>query len=264
MRSNTSSLICLITAAATPAAAQSLEELATTAKVSVVHLAIHGPSGKEIGSGSGFVVSRDGVVVTNYHVIEKASAVTATFFGGKKVPALGLLGANPARDIAVIQLAGNDYPVLKLGDSTALQQGTSVVVLGSPKGFAGSLSQGIVSAIREEGLPNRKYRYFGRLIQITAPISHGSSGSPVLTSDGQVIGVATLVWGEAQNLNFAVPIEVAKKILSTIRVDAVPQPFSRFPVENLIMSLVFFALLGAALFVGRRLIRRRKGAKNLS
>ncbi|MEE8408655.1 MAG: trypsin-like peptidase domain-containing protein [Myxococcota bacterium] len=249
-------------AAATPASAQSLEALASTAKVSVVHLAIHGPSGKEIGSGSGFLVSRDGLVVTNYHVIKKASAVTATFFDGKKVPALGVLGTNAARDIAVIQLEGDDFPALTLGDSTALQQGTSVVVLGSPRGFAGSLSQGIVSAVREVGLPNRKYEYIGRLIQITAPISHGSSGSPVLTSDGEVIGVATLVWGKAQNLNFAVPIEVAKGILSTIHVGAVPQPFSRFPFENLFISLIFFTLLGAALVIGRRLKKRRHGPKH--
>lgn len=183
-----------------------LKRLAKKATPAVMLLVVYDAGGKEIATGTGFLVSADGKLVSNLHVAEGAARVVAKADNG------GVFSATVSRrdsvnDIALLKVTGKDLPFLNLGDTTQLQVGERVAVIGSPLGLEGTLSEGIVSAIREVET-GRKW------LQITAAISPGSSGSPVLNSKGEVIGIATALIQAGQSLNFAVPVEVAKNLLS--------------------------------------------------
>ncbi|MFL6467176.1 MAG: tetratricopeptide repeat protein, partial [Pyrinomonadaceae bacterium] len=140
-------------------------------------------------------------IITNRHVIERSSRVEVHLLDGKKFPVKGVIAIDGEGDLAMLQVDippqfVRPLPIMK----TVPQEGESIVVIGNPFGLEGSVSNGIVSAVRE--IPG-----YGKIIQITAPISPGSSGSPVVNMMGQVIGVATLQAAEGQSLNFAVPAE---------------------------------------------------------
>jgi len=145
----------------------------------------------------GFFVSPDGLVVTNQHVIEGAHSITA----GSNKGALFLferVAAQPAGvDLVVLKFHASDVPFLRLGESTVAVEGQKVIMIGNSTGLMGTVSDGIISAFRKKR----------SLIQITAPVSPGSSGSPVMDEEGRVIGVATLQRVEGQNLNFAIAVE---------------------------------------------------------
>jgi S1-C subfamily serine protease len=243
----------------TPAHAAGLAEVAAQVKPAVVHLAILDATGEPRGNGTGFFISDDGLIVTNHHVIESAHGIRATRASGEKIDVAGVLAQDAARDIAILKAPGDGYPYLTLGSSRGLTDGVEVVVIGSPMGLSWTTSSGIVSAIREDGVPEALKatpRESGPLIQITAAISPGSSGSPVVTLDRMVVGVArSLVTGDS--LNFAVPVEVVQDLAAVIPRDAEPRPFRAFPWRNLVGSLGFFAALGVAFGVGRRIARRR-------
>jgi S1-C subfamily serine protease len=254
----------LLAMSATPARALALElrDLAAQAKPSVVLLTVMDSSGRKIGVGTGFFVSTDGRLVTNYHVIEGGTEVKATLSDGKEVRASGVLASDEAKDIAILQVEGGVMPALPLGDTKSLRAGDEVAVIGSPRGLAGTLSVGIVSAIREDGVGEEaekelmeQVRAWG--IQITAPVSPGSSGSPIMTRDGEVVGVAVGAFNDGQSLNFGIPIEVPKALLAGLGPNARPAPFvkaaSKSAMRNLIISAAVFAALSIAYFVwGRR------------
>jgi serine protease Do len=254
-------LVTLVLVVAVPARGADLAQVAAQVKPAVVHLAILDGSGEPRGNGTGFFISDDGLIVTNQHVIASAHGIRATRLGGEKLEVAGVLAQDEARDIAILKVAGSGFPFLKLGSGTGLTDGVEVVVIGSPMGLSWTTSSGIVSAIREHGVPEQlkaSRNEAGRLIQITAAISPGSSGSPVVTLDGMVVGVArSLVTGDG-SLNFAVPVEVVQEMAAGIALDAVPQPFRRFPFHNLIISVAFFAALGGVYGVGRVISKRRR------
>ena len=202
-----------------PATALDLPDLAARARPSVVLLTIGDGHHDRVGTGTGFFVSRDGRIVTNHHVIEDATRVTATIADGRKIAIVGILADDEKRDIAILQAPPGDYPPLALSDGASLRVGEEVVVIGSPMGLSASLSAGLVSAIRERGLSDQPDVHDGRVasweIQITAAISPGSSGSPVMNRDGDVVGVAVgRVSGEG--LNFSIPVDVPRSILAGI------------------------------------------------
>ena len=156
--------------------------------------------GATLSRGSGFFVASD-KVITNRHVIEKSNRVEVHLLNGKKYTARGVLAVDGEGDLALLQVdvpPGTAIPLPII--QTTPQEGESIVVIGNPFGLEGSVSNGIVSAVRD-------ISGYGRIIQITAPISPGSSGSPVVNMNGQVIGVATLQAAEGQSINFAVPSE---------------------------------------------------------
>jgi putative serine protease PepD len=233
-------------------------ELAERAKPSVLLLNILDESGRKIASGTGFIVSTDGRVITNNHVIQDAGGVVAKTADGHDLEVAGLLATDPAKDIAVVQLRGSGYVPLELGDSRTVRVGEDVIVIGSPLGLSQVFSAGLVSAVREKGVVEEEGdRVDSWGIQITAPVSHGSSGSPVMTRDGAVIGVAVGLLAEGQNLNFAVPIDIAKGMLAKLPPGTKPRPFStstpaRTDLRNALISLAFFSTPFLAYFVWKR------------
>lgn len=179
-------------------AQDNLPELVRAIKPSAVAIETFGAKGEQLSRGSGFFVAAD-KIVTNRHVIENASKVEIKLLSGKTFQSSGVLAVDGEGDLALLQINVPREAVVPLVvDNAAPQEGESIVVIGNPFGLEGSVSNGIVSAVRE-------IAGYGRIIQITAPISPGSSGSPVVNMRGQVVGVATLQAAEGQSLNFAVP-----------------------------------------------------------
>ena len=177
-----------------------LPELVKRIKPSSVAIETFDARGNPVSRGSGFFVAPDRIV-TNRHVIEKSSRVEVHLMDGKKFVVKGVLAVDGEGDLAMLQVDvpkqfAIPLPIVR----TVPQEGESIVVVGNPFGLEGSVSNGIVSAVRE-------ISGYGKIIQITAPISPGSSGSPVVNMYGQVIGIATLQAAEGQSLNFAVPSE---------------------------------------------------------
>jgi len=204
-------LICLL--AATLFGQQSTldkKDIATIAKEAngaVVSIIMLGKEGHPIAQGSGFLISRDGWVVTNYHVIKTGSSAMIKLPDGAFFPVDEVVASDKDRDAAIIKAHGNDFRTLTLGDSTRLQVGEEVVAIGNPLSLESTVSNGIVSGIRtvkEEG---------GTFLQITAPISPGSSGGPLFNMAGEVVGITTSHLIGGQNLNFAIPINDVKPML---------------------------------------------------
>ena len=199
--SNTLKLLVFTLVLASWVSAQDfLPELVKRIKPSSVAIETFDSKGNSLSRGSGFFVAFDRIV-TNRHVIERSSRVEVHLMDGKKFVVKGVLAIDGEGDLAMLQVdipraLAIPLPILR----TVPQEGESIVVVGNPFGLEGSVSNGIVSAVRE-------ISGYGKIIQITAPISPGSSGSPVVNMFGQVIGIASLQAAEGQSLNFAIPSE---------------------------------------------------------
>jgi tetratricopeptide (TPR) repeat protein len=152
-----------------------------------------------LGQGSGFFVNNKGHIVTNHHVIEGAYRATVKTSSGIEYPVEGIIAKDADADIVklVANIPDANITFLNLSEIVP-SEGQDIVVIGNPLGLESTVSAGIVSAVRD--IPA-----FGKILQITAPISPGSSGSPVINNKGEVIGVATLIITKGQNLNFAIP-----------------------------------------------------------
>lgn len=183
----------------------------------VVQIVVSDETGHETALGSGFLIFADGKIVTDHHVIKNASSAIAKLANGSFFTVAGVVASDPERDLAVLKVSGKNLPFLSLADTQALKVGDHVIAIGSPLGLEGTVSDGIVSALREESAGKS-------WIQTTAPVSHGNSGGPLLDLDGNVVGVIT--WGVnlqlGQNLNFAAPSNEVKLLLSNARE---PVPF---------------------------------------
>lgn len=195
-RASVSLAIAVLTIGNT-ASAQNAREVAKKVSPSVVLLVMEDSNGQPLSMGSGFVV-KDGVVATNLHVIEGASRGYAKLADSKvKFNIAGTVAIDPTRDIALLEVEGLKASPLPLGDSTQVAVGDEVYAVGNPRGLEGTFSAGIISSIRKVGDDS--------LLQITAPISPGSSGGPVVNGKGEVVGVAVATFKGGQNLNFAIP-----------------------------------------------------------
>jgi len=183
--------------------ADTIPEIVARAKPAVVQIITFDQNKEPIKTGPGFFVTADGYLLTNNHVISGGSFFLAKTSSGAvyNFEAVAVRSEDP--DVAILKFTATDVPHLKLGTSAEAVEGQKVLVIGNPESLEGTVSDGIISAFRED----RTY------IQITAPISHGSSGSPVLDESGQVIGMATLIWREGQNLNFAISSDRIKSFL---------------------------------------------------
>lgn len=177
-------------------------QIAELAIPSVVHIQT------SIGVGSGFVVSKDGRIATNLHVISGSKSATITLSDGKKFTEVDVLASDVAHDLAVLQVRAAELRALSLGDSSRVRPGERVVAIGHPLGLGNTVSDGLVSAVREIS-PTLT------VLQISAPISPGSSGGPILNDHGQVIGISTAVVREGENLAFGMPVNQLKTLLET-------------------------------------------------
>jgi S1-C subfamily serine protease len=168
------------------------------------------------GQGSGFIIDKDGHILTNYHVIADARQVEVTMHNRKKYKAT-VVGTDPAHDLAVIQIQAPDLLSAVLGDSRNLQVGQKVYAIGNPFGLAGTMTRGIVSSIRPVKEPNGAM--IEEAIQTDAAINPGNSGGPLLNWHGEVIGINTMILssvGQNSGVGFAIPINTAKAVLNDL------------------------------------------------
>ncbi len=167
--------------------------------------------------GSGFVISPDGYILTNNHVIDKARDIRVAFHDGKVLEAK-LVGRSPEIDVALIKVEASGLAAVRFGDSDALEVGDWVMAIGNPFGLSHTVTKGIVSA---------KGRVIGAgpyddLIQTDAAINPGNSGGPLFNMQGDVVGINTMILAQGQNLGFAVPVNMVKDILPSLRTKGRP------------------------------------------
>jgi len=170
----------------------------------------------EEGQGSGFVIDKEGHILTNYHVIADARQVEVSMHNRKTYRAT-IVGVDRSHDLAVLQIKAPDLQAMTLGDSTHLQVGQKVYAIGNPFGLAGTLTRGIVSSIRSVQEPDGMT--IDEAIQTDAAINPGNSGGPLLNWHGEVIGINTMIAssvGQSAGIGFAIPINTAKAVLNDL------------------------------------------------
>ena len=168
------------------------------------------------GQGSGFVIDKEGHILTNYHVIADARQVEVTLHNRKKYKAT-IVGTDKSHDLAIVQIKAPDLLPMTLGDSTNLQVGQKVYAIGNPFGLAGTLTRGIVSSIRQVQEPDGLV--IDEAIQTDAAINPGNSGGPLLNWHGEVIGINTMIAssvGQSAGIGFAIPINTAKAVVNDL------------------------------------------------
>ena len=194
---------------ATVATAQTPQQIAQKAFRSTVLLVMEDANGQLLSLGSGFFVG-DSQIATNLHVVEGAARGYAKLVGQEtKFNIEGYTAIDEKRDLIILKVTAFRVQVISLGNSDLVEVGETVYAVGNPRGLEGTFSDGIISSIRPIG--NDK------LIQMTAPLSPGSSGGPVLNRRGEVIGVSVLTIRNGQNLNFAIPANYLKNLLTKMR-----------------------------------------------
>lgn len=197
-------LFCVVTATT----AQTPQQIAQKAFRSTVLLVMEDANGQPLSLGSGFFV-KDDQIATNLHVVEGAARGYAKLVGKEtKFNIEGYTAIDEKRDLIILKVAAFGTQAISLGNSDFAQVGETVYAVGNPRGLEGTFSQGIISSIRPVGSD--------KLIQITAPLSPGSSGGPVLNGRGEVIGVSVLTIRDGQNLNFAIPSNYLKNLIAKV------------------------------------------------
>jgi S1-C subfamily serine protease len=202
---------------------QTVTRVARYASDAVVHLKVDKSDNQRnvrrqpdntAGTGSGFIISSDGYVVTNSHVVNGATRIEASLPDGRSFLA-HTLGDDPATDVAVLKIDGDNFATLTFGESDLLQVGQIAIAIGNPFGFQYSVTAGVVSALGRT-LRSQNGRLIDDVIQTDAALNPGNSGGPLVDSHGRVIGVNTAVILSAQGLSFAVASNLAKFVVGKL------------------------------------------------
>jgi serine protease Do len=178
-------------------------------------------AGLGLGGGSGFIVSADGLIVTNKHVVlDENAEYTVILDDGRKFDA-EVLARDEANDLAVVKINASDLPVAKIGESSSVRLGQTVIAIGNALGeFSNSVSIGVVSGLSREltaeGAGGFSERIEG-VIQTDAAINEGNSGGPLLNLKGEVIGINTAIASGAENIGFAIPIDAVKRSIESVK-----------------------------------------------
>lgn len=189
------------------------------------------PEREQPGTGSGFILTPDGRIMTNAHVVSNASTVKVTLKDGRTFIAR-VAGSDLITDVAVVKIEASNLPVVRLGKSEDLAPGQWAIAIGNPLGLDNTVTAGIISAMGRSGYevgdPNFQDKRVS-FIQTDAAINPGNSGGPLINSRGEVIGIATVIRADAQGLGFAIPIETAERIAT--------QLFTRGKVDHPFMGI---------------------------
>lgn len=191
----------------------------------------------ERGTGSGFVISADGLILTNAHVVSGADTVSVTMKDGREFSGK-VVGQDPLTDVAVVRVQANNLPTVSLGNSDSLKPGEWAIAIGNPLGLDNTVTAGIISATgrssSEVRIPDKRVSF----IQTDAAINPGNSGGPLLNQRGEVVGINTAIIGGAQGLGFAVPINTAKRISQQlISTGQVKHPYLGIQMQGLTPEL---------------------------
>lgn len=189
----------------------SASEISERVAPSVFYIEVFDEKSRTLGSGSGFFISSDGVAVTNYHVIENSNSAVITDISGRKFNVYEIIAFDEKLDVAIIKVDKTStegkmvsgFPAVTLGNSDEIKAGQKIFALGSPVGLQNTISDGIISNIKQTIGEDA-------FIQITAPISHGSSGGVLVNEYGEALGVTSAGIDSAQNIGFAIPINIIK------------------------------------------------------
>lgn len=188
----------------------------------VVHIHVKGKPGTRggirkygvDGSGSGVIITPDGYIVTNSHVVEEASIINVSLSEGNNYTA-ELIGKDPATDLALLRIQNSSLPVARLGDSSQLRVGQLVIAIGNPFGFQNTVTAGVVSALGRSLLSNSG-RLIENIIQTDAALNRGSSGGPLVDSRGLVVGINTAIIQLAQGICFAIPVNTRRWVVTQL------------------------------------------------
>ena len=165
--------------------------------------------------GSGFVWSKDGIIVTNNHVVEGASRIIVNFQDGSQ-GAARLIGVDADSDLAVLRVDSKNLTAAPIGTSSDLLIGETVIAVGNPFGLSGTVTTGVVSALGRSVPSKEAGRTFTDFIQTDASINPGNSGGPLLNIEGRVIGINTAIYAQAQGIGFAIPVDRARKVIQDL------------------------------------------------
>jgi S1-C subfamily serine protease len=177
------------------------------------------------GQGSGFIIDRSGIILTNAHVVDQADKVTVLLKDGRTLEGK-VQGVDEVTDLAVVKIDGGDLPVAPLGDSSQVQVGDWAIAVGNPLGLDNTVTLGIVSTLKRSssqvGIPDKRLDF----IQTDAAINPGNSGGPLLNQQGEVIGINTAIRPDAMGIGFAIPIDKAKAISTQLaRGETISHPY---------------------------------------
>ncbi|MSO78378.1 MAG: PDZ domain-containing protein [Acidimicrobiia bacterium] len=200
-----------------------IASLLATAEPAVVAITVgQGPGTGAGGAGTGFVITADGFIVTNNHVVEGQTRIEVAFTDGETMSAR-TVGRDPSVDLAVLKVDGTNLAFIELGDSDAVQVGDEVVAIGNALALEGGLSvtRGIISGTNRTVRTNEGSTLVG-MLQTDAAINFGNSGGPLIDAEGRVIGVNTAIDADAQNVGFAIPISRAKPVIDDLRAGRKP------------------------------------------
>jgi serine protease Do len=218
---------CASTASNAPRARLSPKDIVKRSSPAIVRIEAGGDK-----VGTGFILGKDGLVATNLHVVAGEAAIRVRLFDGTQYPVMHIAGLDLDRDLALLKIApSKELPTLKLGDSDAISAGDQIVAIGNPLGvFDYSVTSGLISQVRPvcgaEAIAARRCKQEFTVLQISAPISVGSSGGPLFNQFGEVVGVTTAIITAGQNLNLAVPGNYLKPLVAQ-RTTMSPADFAR-------------------------------------